>query len=58
LKSDGRLRSVVETWNTNAEDIDIIRWLYNSMMLRPIYHFGVGESVYQTGESNEITTNS
>jgi hypothetical protein len=25
LKSDGRLRSVVETWNTNAEDIDIIR---------------------------------
>ena len=25
LKSDGRLRTVVETWNTNAEDIDIIR---------------------------------
>jgi len=25
LKNDGRLRSVVETWNTNAEDIDIIR---------------------------------
>lgn len=25
LKEDGRLRSVVETWNTNAEDIDIIR---------------------------------
>jgi hypothetical protein len=25
LKSDGRLRSVVETWNTNAEGIDIIR---------------------------------
>lgn len=25
LKSDGRLRTVMETWNTNAEDIDIIR---------------------------------
>lgn len=25
LKADGRLRTVVETWNTNAEDIDIIR---------------------------------
>ena len=25
LKSDGRLRTVVETWNTNPEDIDIIR---------------------------------
>jgi len=25
LKADGRLRSVIETWNTNADDIDIIR---------------------------------
>ena len=25
LKSDGRLRTVLETWNTNPEDIDIIR---------------------------------
>ena len=25
LKSEGRLRTVVETWNTNAADIDIIR---------------------------------
>lgn len=25
LQSEGRLRTVVETWNTNAEDIDIIR---------------------------------
>ena len=25
LGSEGRLRTVVETWNTNAEDIDIIR---------------------------------
>ena len=25
LKSDGRLRSKLETWNTNPEDIDIIR---------------------------------
>lgn len=25
LKSEGRLRTTIETWNTNAEDIDIIR---------------------------------
>lgn len=25
LKNDGRLRTVVETWNTNASDIDIMR---------------------------------
>ena len=25
LKNDGRLRNVLETWNTNADDIDIIR---------------------------------
>lgn len=25
LKSEGRIRTVVETWNNNAEDIDIIR---------------------------------
>jgi hypothetical protein len=25
LKSEGRIRNVVETWNTNAADIDIIR---------------------------------
>ena len=25
LKSDGRLRTVLETWNINADDIDIIR---------------------------------
>jgi len=25
LKNDGRLRTTLETWNTNAEDIDIIR---------------------------------
>ena len=25
LKSDGRLRTVSETWNMNADDIDIIR---------------------------------
>ena len=25
LKSEGRLRRTVETWNVNADDIDIIR---------------------------------
>jgi len=25
LKSEGRLRTTVETWNVNADDIDIIR---------------------------------
>jgi hypothetical protein len=25
LKSEGRLRTTIETWNTNADDIDIIR---------------------------------
>jgi hypothetical protein len=25
IKSDGRLRTVAETWNTNADQIDIIR---------------------------------
>jgi hypothetical protein len=25
LKSDGRLRTELETWNMNADDIDIIR---------------------------------
>ena len=26
LKSDGRLRTELETWNRNPESIDIIRW--------------------------------
>ena len=25
LQSDGRLRTIIETWNTNPENIDIIR---------------------------------